>query len=228
MKNMHLSNPIYQDKLYELLRFYDSELQSVIDLATIENNGNRPKNVENEIYSAFHHICRSVFHKNDVEEACKELETARNSHLARVQSDAYKIVLDLTLERTVRCVRNYELILLDRDFRDALPDAVQMYQKIRQTYKQIKMDYYEAKRYERLGDRSKTVAKYNDALAGVPVLDGMIEDFRADERFNVALLSVQQKRKSEKRQEGLARLGTVSSVIAAAAALLMACLTIIR
>jgi hypothetical protein len=53
---MHLSDQIYQEKLLELLDFYDKELQGLIELATMECNGIRPAKLENEIYSAFHHI----------------------------------------------------------------------------------------------------------------------------------------------------------------------------
>jgi len=217
---MHLSNPEYQKKLYELLKFYDAELQELIDLATIACNGNRPKNLENEIYSVFHHICRSVFHKSDVQEACKEIETAANSHLARVQSDAYKITLDMTLERAVNCIKNYELLLLDSDFRDVLPEAVASFQKIRRTYKETKDAYCEAKRHERIGDRSKTVEQYNNALKGVPILDALIEDFEKDGRFSVALLSVKKKAKSENKRMRIVLIGAIISGICAVATLL--------
>jgi len=216
----HLSNPEYQKKLYELLKFYDADLQELIDLATIACDGNRPKNLENEIYSVFHHICRSVFHKNDVQDACEEIETAINSHLVRVQSDAYKITLDRTLERAVNCIKNYELLLLDRDFRDVLPDAITLFQKIRRTYKDTKNAYCEAKRYERIGDRPKTVERYNNALKGVPILDAMIEDFEDDGRFSIALLSVKKKARSEKRRMWIVLIGAVISGLGGLATLL--------
>jgi len=210
---MFLRDQTYQDKLYELLKFYDSELQDLIDMATIECDGIRPINVENEIYSVFHHICRSVLHKNDVAEACKELETAVSSHLVRVQFDAYKIVLNRTLLRAVAAIKDYDFLLLDDDFRIAFPKEAGLIQNLHLKYKSVKGAYIEAKKLERDGDRTKTVEKYNEAIKEVPAVRAIIDGFEADGAFRVALLSVKKKMEGEKKTRRYVVAGAIISSI---------------
>ncbi len=218
-----LSNTEYQEKLYELLSFYKDDLQWLIELATVENNGNRPAGLENEIYSVFHHIYRSIYCKNSVENACKELDTAMNSHLQRIQYDAYKIALNATLKESDKIIQDYEFLLLDPDFRDVLPNAVSIFQKIQETRKIIKDAYLEAKKYEREGKKTEVIAKYNEALSSVPILNEKISEIENDKRFSVALLSVKKKEDKEKqfvkiskRQAIIASIAAFASILAAA------------
>jgi len=210
---MFLRDQSYQDKLYELLKFYDSELQDLIDMATIECDGIRPVNVENEIYSVFHHICRSALHKKDAAEACKELETAVSSHLVRVQFDAYKIVLNRTLLRAVAAIKDYDFLLLDDDFRTAFPKEAGLIQDLRLKYKTVKDAYIEAKKRERDGDRTKTVEKYNEAVKEVPAARAIIDGFESDGAFRVALLSAKKKIEGEKKTRRYVVAGAIISSV---------------
>lgn len=226
--NNLLSNAQYQKKLYELLSFYKDDLQWLIELATVESNGNRPAGLENEIYSVFHHIYRSIYCKASVEDACKELDTAMNSHLQRIQFDAYKIALNAALKKSDRIIQDYEFLLLDHDFRDVLPNAVGIFQKIQETRKIIKNTYLEAKGYEREGKKAEVIAKYNEAVSNVPVLEEKISEIENDKRFVVALLSVKKKEDKEKqfikiskRQALIASIAAIASVLAAAASIIL-------
>jgi len=215
-----LSNVEYQKKLYSLLDFYRKDLQELIELATIESNGDRPAGLENEIYSAFHHIYRSVFCKDSVEEACKELDTAINSHLLRIQYDAYKITLNAMLKKSDKIVNDYEFLLIDEDFRDVLPNAVNIFQDIQGIRKKIRTAYLEAKKYERDGKKTEATEKYNEALKDIPVLSEKITEIECDKRFKVAILSVKKKENREKKYLKISRTQAIVASIAALASII--------
>jgi tetratricopeptide (TPR) repeat protein len=218
----YLDVPEYQRKLYELLNFYEADVHKLVELATIECNGNRPEGIENEIYSVFHHICRSVFYNGSVKEACQELETAKKSHLQRVQYDAYKIALNAALKKSDKIIEDYEFLLMDSDFRDILPNAVDIFQAIQKIRETIKDAYIEARKYEREGKKVEAIAKYNEAISNIPVLNGKIAEMEDDKRFRVALLSVKQKGEREKQKEKMekqnAKIAIVGAVISGVAA----------
>lgn len=87
-----LDDADYRDSLHHFFEFYNNS-QDVFELATWESNGKRPMHLENEIYSAFHHVNRSLFNCKSIDYAKDQIEHAKNSHLMRVQYDSYKIAL---------------------------------------------------------------------------------------------------------------------------------------
>lgn len=96
----YLEDAGYKESLHLLFDYYNNHLQEIFELATIESNGVRPEHLENEIYSAFHHINRSLFDSDTIDDAKQELSHALNSHLKRVEYDSYKIVLNAILVRS--------------------------------------------------------------------------------------------------------------------------------
>ena len=147
----------YVEKLHSLYRFYNDNLQDILELATIESDGVRPENLENEIYATFHHINRSMFEKNSVEDAISELDHAIRSHLTRVEYDSYKITINAILTRSNKIITDYEFLLSDEDFRSTMITAVEIFQKIRDTRKSVKGHYYLAKKEERKGNHDKAI-----------------------------------------------------------------------
>jgi CRISPR/Cas system-associated endoribonuclease Cas2 len=216
-----LNNAEYREKLYSLFSFYGNELQKVIELATIECNGNRPKNVENEIYSAFHHIWRSMF-KGDLKSAYKDIEDAQNSHLLRVQYDAYKVAINASLCRVDKIAQDYEFLLIDKDFREIMPKAVEVFQSIHDMHKDIRDKYLKAKEYERIGDRKEAVSHYEYTVNKIPDLREKIEEIESDTRFKVALLNVKKNAGAAKEQLDTTKKWTYISLIAAITSLIAA------
>ena len=76
-----LQDPQYQDALLSVFSDYHTELEDVLELATIENDGIRPDNLTNEIYSLFHHISRSLNSCASVSDAISEVSNAKKNTL---------------------------------------------------------------------------------------------------------------------------------------------------
>jgi len=217
--NVALNDAEYREKLRSLFSFYGDELQELIELATVESNGVRPKNIENEIYSAFHHIYRSIF-RNDLKASCKDIEDAQNSHLLRVQYDAYKIALNASLNRIDKILYDYEFLLIDSDFRAIMPNAVDKFQLIQTARKEIKEAYLNAKQCERTGNRQDAVANYNLAVEKIPELSKIMDDIENDKCFKVAIISIKKKEEREKAQLKITKKWTYISLIAAVTSIL--------
>jgi len=222
-----LNNAEYREKLYSLFYFYKYELQHIIDLATIESNGVRQSNLENEIYSAFSHISRSIFDCNSVSDSCKNIETAEKSHLLRVQYDAYKIALNAILERIDKIVQNYEFLLIDADFRGIMPEAVNIFQDIQEMHKDIRDLYMNAKKYEREGNKKQAASCYESAIEKIPSIRKKLNEVEKDKRFNVALLSLKKKEDKDKEQAKITKKWTYISMLGAAASLIAAVASIL-
>lgn len=218
--NCFLKDDEYQRKLYDLLYFYGEKLQDVIDLATIENNGDRPEGLENEIYSAFHHIYRSLFCKESAADACKELEKALISHLMRARYDSYKIAIYSILKKSDEIIKNLGFLLIDGDFRSVLPDAVNIVNDIGKLQKEIRKIYLVAIKYERQGNNLIAEENYDKALEIIPALSDKIEEIENDKRFKVAIVSVKKKEDREKEYIKISKRQVIIAVIAAAASVI--------
>jgi CRISPR/Cas system-associated endoribonuclease Cas2 len=217
--NVALNDADYREKLRSLFLFYGDELQELIELATVESNGVRPKNIENEIYSAFHHIYRSIFRDN-LKTSFKDIDDAQNSHLLRVQYDAYKIALNASLNRIDKILYDYEFLLIDSDFRAIMPNAVEKFQLIQAARKEIREVYLNAKQCERTGNRQDAVFHYNLAVGKIPELSKIMDDIENDKCFKVAIISIKKKEDREKMQLKITKKWTYISLIAAVASIL--------
>jgi hypothetical protein len=201
-----LQNSTYQDVLYSVFDEYHSDLEDILELATIESNGKRPQHLTNEIYSLFHHISRSICHITDVQKAIEEVNHAKKSHLKRAILDSYKIAVNKALIRVDKAYTLLEDLSLDSDYRQFIDNTVCDLKEIDTSRKTIKKCYLGAKKHERKGDVQSALFFYNLSLEKINDLSLKIKEIEENIPFNLALKRIKkfeiEKKKSKRFSVG--------------------------
>lgn len=196
----YFDNADFQKELYGVFESYHNNLEPILDLATIENDGIRPECLENEVYSLFHHISRSIFSSKNKKAGIEELRKGVQSHLRRAILDSYKISINSFLERSRVVVENIQQLILDEDFRKCINDADSEYQEICTFQKTVKAWYLTAKKLERSGDFDKAIEKYNEILDLLYDFDSKISEYENSKLYKLALQLLVKKEKEKKAQ----------------------------
>jgi hypothetical protein len=221
-ENNFLLDEAYRNKLISLFKEYHDNLQDLIEIATIANDGNRPSALENEIYSSFHHISRSMFSKSTPEEARKELDKAENSHLTRVFYDSCKIIINSMLKQSSVIIQEFSIVIMDSDVRSIFPESINVISEITEIQHKVRKQYLVAKQHERDGNVDKAKQEYREIIELFPEIQSRIDKIRKDTRFNVALMSITKKERKERKHLKLvttrvwiAGISAVTAIVAA-------------
>jgi len=196
-----LQDPLYQEALLSIFTDYHIELEDILELATIENNGIRPDNLTNEIYSLFHHISRSLNDISNVKDAIDEVKNAKKTHLKRAILDSYKISINGVLQDESKVSDTLQDLILDEDFRSCVDDSVNKLHSIKELKKDIKKMYLAAKKSERKGLMDDAIKSYNKALEKANELEPFLDEFQTDKTYIVAIKRLKKKEKEKKDQK---------------------------
>lgn len=195
-----LANGEYQKALLSVFEDYHNDLEEILELATIENNGLRPRNIENEIYALFHHISRSICHIKNADDAIKEVKGAKNSHLKRAILDSYKIAINSVLKESDKKTDLLEDIATDPDYRECIDESVINLRLLKKRKSEIKKTYLEAKKKEREGNMAEAQKLYNGAIEKILTLSKKIDEIEKNNTFLLALKHIKRIEKSKKKQ----------------------------
>ncbi|MDR2210012.1 MAG: hypothetical protein LBO65_00890 [Spirochaetaceae bacterium] len=175
-------------------------MEEILELATIENNGSRPRHIENEIYALFHHISRSLCNITNVDDAVKEVEQAKNSHLKRAILDSYKIAINSVLKESDKKTDLLEDLATDPDYRECINESIISLELLRKSKSEIKTTYLEAKKKERKGDMSEAVKLYNSAIEKIADLSKSVVEIEKNNVFRLAIKRIKKIERSKKKQ----------------------------
>jgi hypothetical protein len=195
-----LANEEYQKALLSVFEDYHNDLEEILELATIENNGLRPQNIENEIFALFHHISRSICHIKNVDDAIKEVEGAKNSHLKRAILDSYKIAINRVLKESDKKTDLLEDIATDPDYRECIGESAISLKLLKERKSEIKKTYLEAKKKEREGNMAEAQKLYNSTIEKLDDLSKSVAEIEKDGTFFLALKRIKRIEKSKKKQ----------------------------
>lgn len=196
-----LKDTRYLEVLNDIFKSYHEDLEGILDLATVVNNGICPAAIENELYSAFHHISRSLFEERSIEDSISEINRAKHSYLNRDILDSYKIAINGILKQLSPMVEQLQELILDDDFRDCITDCTDQFNNIIKLSKMVKETYLSAKKSERSGHFSESIQAYNEAIDLCADLDGFIQNFENDRIYLLAVKRIQKKKKEVYRQK---------------------------
>lgn len=196
-----------QQLLVEAFSYYSSELYDVLTLATVENAGVRPEGLANEVFSAFHHLARGLCVADA--DVSAELHAARSSHLKRATLDSYKIAINAILREDDKAKELLDYLVLVEDFTRYVPDGLQKVGEIKDSSREVKLLYKEAKRLESCGHFTESIQKYNETLTKCYKLRELIEAFTRDRSY---ILATAREAKKDK-QRSSDRKFTVAMVI---------------
>lgn len=197
----HFNDSDYQKELYSIFEIYHNDFEPPLDLATVENDGIRPECLENEIYSLFHHISRSIFCADSKASAIEELRKGSRSHLQRAILDSYKISINSFLERSRTVVENLQQLVLDENFRKCIEDADGDYRALCTFQKDVKKTYLAAKKLERSGNFESAIEKYNLVLDKLVDFESKINEYENSKVYKLALRLLVKKEKEKKAQK---------------------------
>jgi hypothetical protein len=195
-----LANKKYQEALLSVFEEYHAGLEEILELATIENDGLRPQHIENEIYALFHHISRSVCHIKDVEDAVKEVEQAKSSHLKRAILDSYKIAINIVLKESDKKTDLLEDLATDPDYRECINDSIISLELLKNGKSAIKTTYLEAKKKEREGNTAGAIELYNSTIEKIGDLSKTIAEIEGNNTFRIAVKRIKKIEKNKKKQ----------------------------
>jgi hypothetical protein len=195
-----LADGKYQEALLSVFEEYHADLEEILELATIENNGLRPLHIENEIYALFHHISRSICHIKNVDEAVKEVEKAKSSHLKRAILDSYKIAINSVLKESDKRTDLLEDIATDPDYRECVDESIINLELLKRRKSEIKTTYLKAKKREREGNTAEAVRLYNSTIEKINDLSKSIADIEKNNTFRLALKRIKRIEKNKKKQ----------------------------
>jgi len=200
--NDYLNDKSYRDLLYKVFEYYNDMIQEPLDLVVILCDGQRPLNVENEIFAAFHHIARSIFHAETYMIAKEELNKAINTHLKRTTLDIYKLLLDsiLTEIKTIHTLIMH--IIVDEDIKNNLPDGTKIANKVEKIRKNIRKYYLSAKMKERIGLHDDAIEDYKRAYEEATESIKVIDQVKDNQTFKyiAAKINKRQQERKEDRQ----------------------------
>jgi hypothetical protein len=196
-----LTDEKYQEALLSVFNEYHNDLEEILELATIEKNGYRPLHIENEIYALFHHISRSLCSIPAIEEAIKEVERAKSSHLKRAILDSYKITINSVLTESDRKTELLEELATDHDYREVINESIVNLDILKDTKSKIKKTYLEAKKTERDGRTSEAIKLYNSTLELINELSNSIKSIEQNNTFRLALKRIKRIEKDKRKQK---------------------------
>jgi hypothetical protein len=208
-----LKDKKYQDTLASVFNEYHADLEEILELATIESNGIRPRHIENEIYALFHHISRSLCDIQEKELAIKEVEHAKNTHLKRAILDSYKIAINNVLKRANKNTEILEEIATDPDYREAINESIVNLNILTGKKNEIKKKYLEAKKTERKGNTAGAILLYNGTIELLNELEYIITDIEKNNTFKLALKHIEKIEKNKKKQNKFSILLVIFTVL---------------
>lgn len=156
-----------QNQVAHLFAVYLATVHPIAGAAAVQNGGERPQCLENEVYSCFHHIARGICCKVNISETCQEVRKGEDSHLKRLLLDAYKIAIRPQLKEYRFIVEELYHLSLDKEFNPAIygEEPIKKVAAILKIKTRIKNSYEKAKRSEALGDCETAIEAFADALA---------------------------------------------------------------
>jgi len=179
-----LSRKETQEKLAEIFTYYGYDLYNIFVLATVENAGERPENLTNEIFSCFHHIARAMC--LDGMDVQSELRSALGSHLKRATLDSYKISISSYLEDDQKLRDVLDYLVLAEDFSRYVPNGLEKTEEIREQARKVKYHYERAKLKEASGKFDDAMSEYNSSLEECVALRDKIKIFTNDKVYLLA------------------------------------------
>ena len=130
-----------QDELSELFVYYLQQTSRLCTLATVESNGVRPRGLENEIYSCFHHVARGLACVSFGEEVIAQIRAGYLTHLKRAHLDACKITINSYLSQYTKTIATLNNLVVIEDFKSFTLSGVEKIKQILDCSTQIKQNY---------------------------------------------------------------------------------------
>lgn len=158
-----LQDTAVQEEISELVAEYWFEFHDIFITATVCNNGIRPENITNEMFSCLHHILRGLGLGPDYTPV-DEIKKAKISHIKRGTLDSYKVSINSVLEEDDVLLGILDFILLADDLAGDFKEKVFEIKNIRELQANTKEYYKQAKILEAKGKFSESIEAYNAAL----------------------------------------------------------------
>ncbi|HAT51370.1 MAG: hypothetical protein HQL07_06495 [Nitrospirae bacterium] len=195
-----------QGALADLVAKYWCEFHPVFRTATGEENGRRPENVSNEMFSCLHHIVRGLVNVENETDSAREIRKAVDSHIKRGTLDSYKIAINSILEEDKVLVELLDYILLADDNLDGnFKDRITHIKRIQQLKRECKVAYIDAKKMEAEAQWSRAIARYEAAMGlALNIRDSLATIH--DDPVTVSFLVREGKRRGEREEDAAKRL----------------------
>lgn len=204
-----LLNESIAKETISLLVKYQNDLCELLDIATIENDGIRPRGITNEVFSCFHHIVRGIYKSTDSNNAIdiaafkKEADSAQR-HLLRGILDCYKIILSSFLKEEKQLKETLAYLNLVEDFEKYIPDGQVEINGINNLQIQIEDEYKKAKSFERNGQSQDAVDHFNKCLVCCYKQRTKIKKFTKNKTYLLACARENRERKEKHKNRLIA------------------------
>lgn len=213
-------SPAIRRDLIDLLKYYFDEVHPLVDMATIAEEGVRPKCLENEICACFHHIARAFLASKTDEDALKEIEKAGKSHLKRLMLDSYKIIINSRLQEFKQIVRTLQFLVIVDDFKSFAPDGVAQAKEVIRESEAARDLYRRARHMEAQGDFTEAIKYFHDALMTCVKLHDAVQSFMSNGIYLTALAKAARDERKAQRDQRINWIfqvvtGVLSAVVAA-------------
>lgn len=205
----NLENPEIRKLIRSLLVEYYLNLQPVLGIATVRNEGIRPEGLTNEIYAAFHHLARGLCEVGANTE--KEIRSAEKSHLRRAILDSYKVAINSYITEESKIYNLIDFISLAEDFDRYFPEAFNVLENLRNSRALVRKYYEEAKRAEVSGNFDLTIEKFNQALSECLHLEKFNNQIMRTNAWHLVSVNTAVKQKEGKKNRNNAIIAAVVS-----------------
>jgi len=196
-----LDHPDIRENLAELFSYYYDEVHYISDIAATESQGIRPAGLENELYACMHHIARGLAVCDSPEDAMKEINKGKSSHLKRLHFDAFKIAINSFLTEYGNLISSIRFIVLEDSFKGIDPDGTKKAVAISDLAAEIKRTYLVARKQESSGEHDAAKESFGKALTDCYDLREKILELTQNNLYQIALSVESQKERNRKREK---------------------------
>ena len=202
-----------QKKLADVFAFYFDDLEEILFLASSQNDGERPENLSNEVFSCFHHLARGLCASRSIKATLEECDKAIDSHLKRATIDSYKIAIRSFLQADRKLKEVLDYLVLVEDFEKYVPDGIAKINAINNAADEARTQLRLAKRNEAYGKFDDALECFNESLDKAIDLKEGIKDFTHNQTYQLACAREARERKDRKKDRSNAILAAVMSAV---------------
>ncbi|MBF0425598.1 MAG: hypothetical protein HQL66_07240 [Magnetococcales bacterium] len=185
---IRLQDPGVQGALAEFLVCYWAEFYDVYVSVMTQNDGVRPEQVTNEMFSALHHLARGLAIPDSA--PIDEIVKARVSHIKRATLDSFKIAVNSALEEEEAMETQLDYVI-GSDELSRSPEYERLWGRLRRVKgakREARVAYEAAKREEARGHFPQAIVRYQEALERGLEMNDIVREFRDNSHVTAALI----------------------------------------